>query len=371
MTILLLNYEYPPLGGGAANATERLLSEYSQRDDLFVTFVTSSTAKYRMERPFGNIEIHFLDIGKRGSLHYQSNAELLRYSWRAFWYARRLCRQRRFDVVHAFFGIPCGVLARWLGLPFVVSLRGSDVPGYSRRYRVADALLFRRLSRSVWRRACAVVANSAGLRDLALQSAPEQSIQVTPNGVDTGEFSPGAEPSAAAGLRILFVGRLIPRKGVADLLAALRGVTDVALTVVGDGPERDALALYAANHGIDATFSGNVEHSALPHLYRAHQLFVLPSYNEGMSNTVLEAMASGLPVVVTDVGGSGELVDENGVVVPVGDVEALRDAIVSFRDDPAGRSAMGVRSREIALRYSWAAVAQEYVAVYRRCGSDA
>ena len=83
---------------------------------------------------------------------------------------------------------------------------------------------------------------------------------------------------------------------------------------------------------------------------------------------MLEAMASGLPVVVTNVGGSGELVDGNGVVVPVGDVLALRDAIVSVRDHPAGRAASGARSREIALRFSWAAVAREYVEVYRRCG---
>ena len=125
------------------------------------------------------------------------------------------------------------------------------------------------------------------------------------------------------------------------------------------------LARLAGEFGVSLRFLGNVAHEELPELYRAHDAFVLPSRNEGMSNTVLEAMASGLPVIVTDVGGTAELVEGNGVRVPVDDEAALRSAVAALRDDAGKRREMGQRSREIALEYSWERVAEEYLRLYR------
>ncbi len=385
MNILILNYEYPPLGGGAANATYHLLREMAEFDDLRLTLLTSSTGATTIVRPYDNVTIRFLDIGKRGSLHYQSNQELLRYSWRALREAKRLLRGEPFDVVHAFFGIPGGVIADRLGLPYLVSLRGSDVPGYSRRYRVADALLFGRLSRRVWRHSCAVVANSSGLRTLAQRTAPNQQIDVVPNGVDTDFFSPmvaastnDSEPSngsvfrmnetTAKPLRLLYVGRLIPRKGLPVLLDAVGGLEHVSLTIVGTGPEEAMLRQTTIEKSIPVSFQGEVAHEALPEIYRSHDAFVLPSRNEGMSNTLLEAMASGLPVVVTNVGGTAELVNENGFVVAVDDVQGLRSAIRRLRDNISARATMAGESRRVALDYSWSAVAAAYADYYRLCG---
>ena len=172
------------------------------------------------------------------------------------------------------------------------------------------------------------------------------------------------EPEASEAVRLLYVGRLIPLKGVGVLLSALAGLSNVTLTVAGDGPEAERLAGLAGEYGMSVRFHGNVAHEELPELYRAHDAFVLPSRNEGMSNTVLEAMASGLPVIVTDVGGTAELVEGNGVVVPVDDEGALRGAVVALRDDLGKRGEMGERSREIALEYSWEKVAEEYLALY-------
>lgn len=371
---MLFNYEYPPLGGGAGNATQQLVKCFLGRSELAVTVITSSVAEERTEHPEHNVTIHFLDIGKRGSLHYQSNIDLLKYSWKAWRYSRRLIRKQRFDVVHAFFGIPCGVIARRLRLPYVVSLRGSDVPGYSRRYELAERLLFRRLSRKIWRNAAAVVANSEGLRTLALSTARNQRIDVIPNGVDTTLFSPpvsrDTSSSTTQQVNLIYVGRLIPRKGVDLILRAMANLTHVHLTVIGDGPERERLGAIVATDNLPVDFLGECEHAALPDLYRQHDAFLLPSYNEGMSNTVLEAMASGLPVIVTEVGGTGELVDGNGIVVRPGDSDAVEAAIRELRDDSERRRRMGMRSRQIALQYSWTAVADAYIAQYQRAYSE-
>lgn len=369
MKVLLLNYEFPPLGGGAANATYHLLHEFAHRTDLTVTLITSAVGPARREQLSDNVTVHFLDIGKDRSLHYQSNIELLKYSWKAWRYAKRLLREYQFDVLHAFFGIPCGLIARKLGVPYVVSLRGSDVPGYSARYALADKLLFRRLSRRVWRDSGAVVANSQGLRALALNTSSEEKIGVIPNGVDTVAFAPETRVPDADGqrhdLRLIFVGRLIPRKGVDLILTAMSDMPGVQLTVVGDGPERSELAYYAQKHGLDVTFMGELQHDQLPVLYRSHDAFAMPSYNEGMSNTVLEAMASGLPVVVTDVGGTAELIHNNGLVVPVADMNALRDAICFLKENHSARRQMGAQSRKIACQYSWTMVASQYIEQYK------
>lgn len=101
--------------------------------------VTSAPDREQVIETLGeDIQIHKLDIGKNGNLHHQSKKDLLRYSYRAYRYADKLLQANEYDVIHAFFGVPCGVLAMRLGkkykIPYIVSLRGADVPGYSERF---------------------------------------------------------------------------------------------------------------------------------------------------------------------------------------------------------------------------------------------
>ena len=139
--VLFLNYEYPPLGGGAANATKYLLQAYKEQD-LIVDLVTSSPDAQKRVVEVGNkVKVYLIPIGKKpGTLHHQSPFDLLRYSWSGFWAARRLMKKNQYDVIHAFFGVPCGfmalVLSKIFGVPYLVSLRGSDVPGYSHRFKL-------------------------------------------------------------------------------------------------------------------------------------------------------------------------------------------------------------------------------------------
>ena len=380
MRILILNYEFPPLGGGAGNATQYLLREFAKRPDFSFDLVTSSADAFRIEQFSPNIMIHFLDIGKKGNLHYQRNKDLLKYSWKAYWYCKKLIKARRqvsdvrgqlsnVTLVHAFFGIPCGYIAMKLGVPYIVSLRGSDVPFYNRRFYWLDKLIFRRLSRRIWRRAKAVIANSEGLKELALKTAPVQVISIIPNGVDVQQFCPansGHRKSLGTYdvLNIISTGRLIERKGYAYLLLALEGLHNVELTLVGDGPLRVELEQLAKKNNVKVNFVGNIAHDKIiPYLQEA-DVFVLPSLNEGMSNAILEAMACGLPIIATDTGGSRELVRENGMIVPKADAPALRMAIEKLVHHPDLRKTMGAASRQRAEQMNWETVAQEYLRVY-------
>jgi len=268
--------------------------------------------------------------------------------------------------------VPGGVNA-WLirrKVPYLVSLQGSDVPGYSARFKLLYTVLTPIIHR-IWKDSQGVVSNSEVLRELALQSAPEQPIDVIPNGVDRERFFPGSQFLATPDkLRIICVGRLIERKGVWELLEAmpmvLAKVPNAHLDLAGSGDLKQALAERIAAMGLSdsVTLHGSVPQEALPVLLRQASLFALPSHAEGMSNALLEGIACGLPVVVTDTGGTKELLDGNGLVIPMQDPGALADAIVEILSNEPKRVAMRLASLKVADRYSWEALGQAYYRLY-------
>jgi len=363
LNILILNYEYPPLGGGAANATKYILNELTGYDDVSVDLVTSSTEGFKKQSVTDNITIHFLDIGKKENLHFQSNRDLLTYAVKSYLYCRQLKKTKPFDLIHAFFGIPCGFLAMHLNLPYIVSLRGSDVPFYNERFAYADKLVFHHLSKKIWANSHKTVANSLELKNLALKTSPGQSIHVIPNGIDTKGFRPKSDRQDGS-IKILAVGRLIPRKGFRYLIQALEGLQNISLTIVGDGPEKESLRSLAS-HG-SVKFAGYVPHELMSDYYQSHHLFALPSLNEGMSNTVLEAMACGLPILMTDTGGTAELVqhNKNGFLLQKKSPDDIAEKIALYQKQPELLKLHGQRSRKMAKTMSWSSVADRYVDLY-------
>ncbi len=366
MRVLVLNYEFPPLGGGAANATKYILKEFSKYKGLKIDLVTSSVGGFKVEKFSNNITIHYLDIGKKPeNLHSQSNRDLLTYSWEVYFYCKKLMKEKEFDFCHAFFGIPCGFIARRLGLPYIVSLRGSDVPFYSEKYKVLDVLFFKRMSRKIWRDAKFVIANSNGLRELALESSPKQEIGVVYNGIDVEEFFAKKSYFSGKKLRILCVGRLIERKGFRYVIDAALTVSDkVSLSFAGDGPLREELE--KMSEGLDVRFLGIIKHDELSKVYREHDVFVLPSFNEGMSNTVLEAMGTSLALILTDTGGTKEVFDGNGFIVKMRDSSQIASCLKKYLKDKGLVGRHGRKSRLIAENLSWENVAKDYYSFYEK-----
>lgn len=369
MRVLFFNYEYPPIGGGGANANAYLFREFSQFPDLTVDCVTSAAgASGETVRLSENITLYRLPVGKR-RLHFWTQVEIVRYLVAAHRQAARLLQDHRYDLCHAFFGFPSGMLA-WLRrcqLPYLISLRGSDVPGFNPRFSTQYVVL-KPLFRRIWGHAGSVVVNSQGLGVLARDFEPSLEYPVIPNGIDTVEFSPGG---ADGGAHLLCVSRLVARKGVQHLLEAmplvLRQVPHARLTIVGEGDLDGALRQRAAELGLAerVTFLGRVPHERLPEIYRSADLFVQPSFYEGMSNTVLEAMACGLPIVATGEGGREELFDGNAVLAPYGDPQVLADSLTGLLRSPEQLRSMGEASRRIALEFSWSSVATRYHDLYR------
>ena len=196
------------------------------------------------------------------------------------------------------------------------------------------------------------------------------------NGVDTAKYHPAVERAKLRGelglppetQLIGIVARLDPIKDHATLLKAIAGVTTdethVHLVVIGDGPELERLDGLA---GQNVHFLGS--RTDVPELLPQLDLFVLSSLNEGISNTILEAMACGVPVVASRVGGNPELVREgtDGCLFPAGDVSALGDCLRAYLADDALRSAHGANGRQRVLeQFSIRAMVDQYEQVWRR-----
>jgi glycosyltransferase involved in cell wall biosynthesis len=231
--------------------------------------------------------------------------------------------------------------------------------------------LRQRVMLAVLRHADAWIALSLELRR-AIEEAgvPAARIHVVPNGVDTARFRPGAD-GVDRGPRVVFVGRLVPQKAIPVLLRAWASVgrraPAVTLDIVGGGPLLPELEAIAARSGLGARvrFRG-FQADVLPFLQGA-AVFVLPSTIEGLSNALLEAMAVGLSVVATRVGGTQDVVIDGrtGLLVPPDDPEALADALAALLTAPERAREMGRRGRDRAVeRYALERVACTYRALY-------
>ena len=379
--VLFFNYEYPPLGGGAANATKYILDEYSHRDDVFVDLITSSVVDRYVKQQIGdNIVIHRLPIGKNEkNLNYQTRGELLKYTWQAYKFAQKLIAQNDYDLTHSFFAVPCGVISRKIkkkyGIPYIVSLRGADVPGYSERFEKLYKLITP-IIHNVWHDARYVVTNSKGLTELAQESDASQNFLQIVNGVDTNFYTSGTRTlnERKKEFRILLASRLSRRKGFNYAIDAFVELFDmyphIKMQIAGgEGNAMEELRAQVKRYRLDGRveFTGLYTKEESPDIYNNTDVFVMPSLNEGMSNNLLEALASGLPVLMTPTGGAQELVrdGENGYLIKMNDVQSIVDKLKVLIEAPEICDAMGHASRLIAETMSWEKVAGEYVGLYK------
>lgn len=367
MKILMLNYEYPPIGGGASNANKYILEELTERN-IEVDLITSSKEGYNEEEISENINIYRMYVSKQ-DIHYWTQAEILKYMWEGFRKSRKLKNEKDYDIVHAWFAFPCGLMGRMLGIPYIVSLRGSDVPGYNNRFSL-QYIFLKPLIKHVWKKAEKVIPNSHGLKELA-QRTLDMEMTVVPNGVDTEKFCPANKQVRDSAkdseyvLKLLCVSRLTPRKRIEDIIGAIEDLENVNLEIIGEGIQEHELKEKAKNLENKINFQGYIPHDELPEKYRDADVFVMPSLEEGMSNVVLEAISSGLPVITTQVGGMRELVDGNGIIVDKKSPEQIEKAIEIYVENPEKLRKHGKKSREIAETMSWKKVAEKYVDAYR------
>lgn len=300
----------------------------------------------------------------------------------------RLIKSRDIEVCHtvmemATHSATVAFVSKALGVPYVHTIQGTGTKtGRQPVDMIADLynLTVSRLIISGAERVI-VLSKSLSARAIELGANPEK-IDVIPSGVDTSRFDPSKNEVAEAariirdsmgirdGVVIGYVGRLVPVKGLKYLLLAMRGVQqkcpDAHLLVVGDGFQKAELMLMAKQQGLNITFIG-WRNEVVP-LYAVADIFVLPSLEEGLSNSLLEAMAMEKPIVTTNVGGNKDVVidRENGFLVPPHDSASLASKIVELIESPSTREKMGRLNREaVKKNYSWENCVSKVQDVYK------
>ena len=374
--ILMLNNEFPPLGGGTGSVNQALLQRLAYVADLEIDLFTAALGRAPEREQFSErIRLYKVPVDNR-DIHHSSNRELLTYAALALPAALARHRVLPYDFCFAWSAVPAGSVAlalrRLCGLPYLVRVSGPDIPGFEERYARLYPILTP-IIRSVWRNATLVVAKCDGEAAMIRRVDPSIAPVLAPNGVDVRAFRMAA-PRNNGPLRIICVARLIERKGQRHLLAALRRLRDAGVTAtvefVGTGDAAQAYRAEADRLGIadQVTFAGYVPREWIADHYAAADVFVLPSYNEGMSVATLEAMAAGLPLVVTRTGGTVELVQEgeNGLTFAWGDVETLVQHLAYLAANREVARQMGAASRRRAERMSWDAVAARYLEIFDR-----
>ncbi|NJN17836.1 MAG: glycosyltransferase family 4 protein [Oscillochloris sp.] len=371
MHILMLNYEYPPIGGGAAPIT-RALCEHLAAAGHHVDVVTMGYRKLPFCEDFydGRLRVFRVPALRRSPVR-AVTIEMSSYLVTALFWALWLTFQRRYDLIHAHFLMPTGVLAailkRLRGLPLIVTIHGSDVPGYNpdrfkRGHRVL-APAWRKIVRNVDR----IISPSAYLAGL-LQRAYPTPVEVVPNGYDAATM-----PEIPRRKQILFVSRLFPRKGAQHLIAALKGLDLQGWEVIiaGDGPILDELKQQAAALNIPIRFPGFVKGRELHELYAGSEIFVFPSLHDNFPTVLLEALAAGCAIITNNVTGMPEVVGEAGILVKPHDIDGLQAAIKRLMDDETLRLELRRRAVMQVQHFSWDIVLTYHLNLYNQVLSQA
>ena len=267
-----------------------------------------------------------------------------------------------------------GVLAQiLLGIPCVVSIRGNE------EYRLDKSNPYKYIVPLVYGAAKSIIVQTPGMMDdllkqlqiagkIELSENVHSKTQIIPNGVHLPKVNPRNRIKVT---KVIYIGRLVPQKGVSDLIIAMKQLPKVDLIVVGDGPDRTRLESIA--NGASTTFVGHVSHAAVPNYLQQARVLVLPSHlGDGLPNVILEAMSWGVPVVSTYTAGIPDIVKhgETGYLCEPGDVGKIAAYIGCLLADDKLHHKLSVQSLNAVQSYSWNSVAPQIEQVLLKCLED-
>jgi len=363
MNILMLNYEYPPLGGGSAPVTKSLAEELvRQGNDVDV--VTMSYGQLRKEEVIGGVQVYRVP-SIRKNRERCSIYEMLSYCISATAFLPRLLKEKEYDVNHTHFIVPTGIVSGILHkkIPYIVTAHGSDVPGYNPdRFQVSSSLL-KPFSRMVVERASCITSPSVFLKKEIVRNFGNHKIAVIPNGIEVSGHFTGAKKK-----KILTVSRLFERKGIQYVIEAMKDVEGFEYCICGEGPYRTHLANLIERYDIGhkVKLKGYLDTEQLHREYESAAIFILTSTSENFPVVLLEAMAAGCAVITSNNTGCVEVVGEAALFVEPRDVENIKQQLLTLINDSHLMNQLGKTGRNrVEKEFTWSKVAGKYMNLYK------
>lgn len=370
--ILVLNYEFPPLGGGASPVSYELAEKLSETGDFNIDVVTmgfKGLPKY--EEVNKNFRIHRVAC-LRGKKEICQPWEQLTYLITSFFKTRALIKQAKkdrkpFEICHTHFIIPTGALAYILKklykLPYIITSHGSDVPGFNTdRFKVLHKFTKPPL-RAIINGSKKIISPSNYLRELILKNISQNfsdKVVVIPNGIDINKFKPQEKKKW-----IFSSGRLLPRKGFQHLIQAVSD-EDIGweVHIAGDGPMMDELKALAEKSKTKVFLHGwlNNKDDEYKKILEQSAIFVLASEKENASIVLLEAMCAGCAVITTNISGCPETLGNSGILINPNDAYAIKIKIEYIISDENKLFEMqNMVLTRVKNIYDWGIVLKQYL----------
>lgn len=365
--ILVLNYEFPPLGGGASPVSYEIAKHLSETGDFDIDVVTMG---YKDLPKYEEVNKHFRIYrvkclrSKKELCHPWEQATYLFSAW---FKCKELLKINKYDICHCHFIIPTGILALKLkkkfGLSYVITSHGSDVLGYNARFKLLYPFLISKW-KNILDNAQKLTSPSNFLKSEILKVYPQfnkEKIEVIPNGFDTNKFKPQEKKKY-----IFSSGRLLVYKGFQYLIQAVSN-EDIGYEVhiAGDGPMMSELKKLAEKSKTKIIFHGWLDNNEKEYkdLLEQSAIFVLMSKMESFGMSIVEAMCAGCAIVTTNISGCAEIVDNAGFLINTNNIEDLKLKFNVFIRESEKIKRFQTQALNKVKKYDWDIVLQKYIKV--------
>jgi len=375
LIVLFICQGYSPYYGGAENALTATAEEAAKDTSLDIHVLTSDIGgRLPSFEKLNGVSVHRVSAPKKDWTRHTAG-ELIGFYLSATKKIDSLQSDIKPDFIFAYFTMPAGLAARkWFlkyKVPYAVVLQGSDVPGYQPdRFKIIH-IPMQLVARMVWKYAKRVTAVGRPLKELA-QKTWNGEISVIPNGVDIKRFVPAEDkkfPDGTSQIKFALTSQLIPRKGIQYLIESVEMLADehrkrIEVNIYGTGPYKDELVKMVKTAGVEDEifFRGLIEKENMCETLQGNDMFLMSSLQEGLPLSLLEAMACGLPAIVTRVGDVESVITngENGLLINPASPNDIKDAIETVLNNPKLIENMREKAIAKSCDFSWDIIWQQY-----------
>lgn len=372
MRILVLIHEFPPIGGGGGRVAEDLCGKLAQRGHEVKVLTTHIKGLPYEEERIGFGVVRFRSL--RMQPYRASFLSMAVYVLAGLWVGLRLMSGFKPDMIHAHFAVPAGALAwmlsRITGTPYVLTVHLGDVPGGVPEKTDEWFRWVYPFTPNIWRNAKEIVAVSEFTRQLAIKKY-QQKIQVVPNGVDLNTLMPDQiflnDPP-----RIVFAGRFMEQKNPLQVVETLSKLKELnwQCVMIGDGPLMEDVRCAINEYGLQDRFqlTGWIQPQDVLNWFDKSDILFMPSRSEGLPVAGVQALAKGLAIVASQVGGFVDLIDEdkNGFLIQNTDIVKFSTSLSDLLSDSSRLFAFRNASLEKARSFELEQIVKEYEDIFLR-----